>query len=563
MLEHRLRTVSLFRDLPDESLRSIAARLKRERYPQGAVIFREGDVGGAMYLVESGQLQVVIGAGETQQPLAYLGPGSFVGEIALLLGQPRSATLKVVIDAELWVLRKPDLEELLEDYPSIALHLSRGIGQRLVTTSHQAPPLKTRLTTVYGDGAYELALALAAQTEGLVGILPLPGAPPLLGTPSSPEGVPFTERVRLMEGVGLTEKSLAEDVSLQLKEFNHVLLILPEQFSRVARKALSLSDYTVNFSLPPQWIQENVSSSRRLDCDGSSEAIQRVARRLSNHTLGLVLSSGGSRTIAHIGVVHVLRQAGIPIDMIAGSSGGALFGALIAAGWSDQKLVELARKLGSFNTFRNWDINLPPWFGLIKGRRARDLVDGWLEGRHFSDLKIPLYVVATDIATGQEVVFDSGSVADAVRASISIPIVAAPWRHSDTFLVDGAVVNPLPASVLRRPPNDGAPADIIIGSSVVHTATDPHQSKFDKIPHFLQIISRMISSMEKELIKAQLGRVDVTIHPHVFADHALDFRHADTLIALGEEAARAQLDECRKLLAVARVLPRQTESTAQ
>jgi NTE family protein len=257
--------------------------------------------------------------------------------------------------------------------------------------------------------------------------------------------------------------------------------------------------------------------------------------------------------------VRVLRQAGIPIDIIAGSSGGALFGALIAAGWSDQKLVDLARKLGSFNTFPNWDINLPPWYGLIKGRRARDLIDGWLEGRHFSDLEIPLYVVATDIGTGQEVIFDSGPVADAVRASIGIPIVAAPWRNGDTFLIDGAVVNPLPASVLRHPPNGSVPADIVIGSSVVHTPDDPYQPKFEKTPHLLQVISRMISSMEKELIKTQLSQVDVTIHPQVFVDHALDFDHADTLIALGEEAARAQLAECQRVLAAGRVPAQRAE----
>jgi NTE family protein len=512
-----------------------------------------------MYLVESGQLQVVIGTGDNQQPLAYLGPGSFVGEIALLLGQPRSATLKVVIDAELWALRKQDLEELLAEHPTIGLHLSREIGQRLVTTSHQAPPLKARLTAVWGDGAYELALALADHSEGLVGLLPLPGSPELPGTPSPPENVAFTDRVRLMAGQGLTEQSLAEDLSHQLADFAHVLLILPEGFSGVGQKALALSDYTVSFGPSPQWIQENVPARRRLDCGRSSVAIQRIARRLSNRTVGLALSSGGSRTIAHIGVVRVLRQAGIPIDMIAGSSGGALFGALIAAGWSDQKLVELACKLGSFNTFRNWDLNLPPWFGLIKGRRARDLIDGWLEGRHFSDLGIPLYVVATDIATGQEVIFDSGPVADAVRASIGIPIVAAPWRNGDTFLIDGAVVNPLPASVLRRPPNGGVPADIVIGSSVVHTADDPDQPRFEKMPHFLQVISHIISSMEKELIKAQLNRVDVTIHPHVFVDHALDFGHADTLIALGEEAGRAQLAECQRVLAAGRVPAQRAE----
>ncbi len=570
MLEHRLRAIPLFRDLPDGSLKSIAARLKRKRYPQGAIIFREGDAGEAMYLVESGQLQVfVTGAGDTQQPLAYLGPGSFVGEIALLLEQPRSATLKVIIDAELWVLHKRDLEELLAEHPLIALHLTREIGRRLVTTSHQSVPLmKYSLITVWGGQAYELALALAAQTEGKVGILPLAGSRALTDVPLlSPEGIDGQRdgAPTLLKDNGFTERSLAENLSHLVEEFDHVLLILPDQpFSEanaladVARKALGLSDCAVSFGPPPPWIQNAIPAGRLLACDGSPESIQRIARRLTGRTVGLALSSGGSRTIAHIGVVQVLRQADIPIDMIAGSSGGALFGALIAAGWSDQKLVEFARRLGSFNTFRNWDINLPPRAGLIKGRRARDLINGWLEGRHFSDLEIPLSVVATDIATGQEVIFDSGLVADAVRASISIPGVADPWYYHDRFLVDGAVVNPMPASVLRA-----QGADIVIGSSVVRTADDPGQPQFEKVPHFLQIISRIISSMEIELIKAQFPLADVMIHPHVYVDHALDFAHSDTLIALGEEAARDQLAECQRLLAEARVLPLRTQQPAR
>ncbi len=549
MLEHKLRAIPLFRDLPDESLKSIAARLKRERYPQDAVIFRQGDDGDAMYLVESGQVQVV--AEDTQQPLAYLGPGSFVGEIALLLGQPRSATLKVVIDAELWALHKRDLDDLLAEYPSIALHFTREIGQRLVTTSHQTvPPAKHPLTAVWGDQGYDLALALATQTEGTVGILPLPGSQPLLGTRSPLEETVSNGHVKLLTSNGLSEKSLTEDLSHQIENFDYVLLILPDRPSSVGQKALALSDYTVSFGTPPQWIRDITSADHLLACDGSPESVQRIARRLTGRTVGLVLSSGGSRTIAHIGVMRVLRQAGLPIDMIAGSSGGALFGALIAAGWSDQKLADFARKLGDYNTFRNWDINLPPRAGLIKGRRARDLIEGWLEGRHFSDLEIPLYIVATDIATGREIVFDSGPVADAVRASISIPGVADPWHYHDRFLVDGAVVNPMPASVLRA-----RGANIVIASSVVRTADDPGHPEFEKMPHFLQIIFRIISSMEMELIKAQFPMVDVMIHPRVFVDHALDFSQADTLIALGEEAARQRLAECETLLASDRILP--------
>lgn len=551
VLEHRLRLIPLFRDLPEKSLRSIASRLKREQYSQGAVIFREGDHGDAMYLVESGQLEVSTGSEEAPEPLAYLGPGSFVGEIALLLGQPRSATLKVVIDADLWVLQKRDLEELLAEYPSIALRFTRELGHRLVTTSHQVtPPKRTPVTSVWGDLWFELLLALANNSDGPVGILPLLGSLPPMGSLYFEDVVTSKAGVRLIEA-GLTEEALAEDLSRQIGKFDHVLLILPKHASATARKALDLSDYVVNFGDPPEWIHGAIAADRLLECDNTLDSVQRIARRLTARTVGLALSSGGSRTIAHIGVVRVLRQAGIPIDMIAGSSGGALFGALIAAGWSDQELVEFAQKLGSYNTFRNWDINLPPKAGLIRGRRARDLIERWLEGRHFKDLEIPFYVVATDLSTGEEVVFDSGSVSDAVRASISIPGVANPWEYADRFLVDGAVVNPMPASVLHD-----RDAKIIIGSSVVRFADDPTQPRFEKLPNFLQIISRIISSVETEQIKAQLPRVDVLIHPSVFVDHALDFSEADTLITLGEEAALRELAVCERKLIAARVLPR-------
>jgi NTE family protein len=555
VLNHRLRVIPLFRDLPDRSLKSIATRLKQKRYPQGAIIFREGDVGDAMYVVESGQLEVTTGFGDSEHPLAYLGPGSFVGEIALLLGQPRSATLKVVIDADLWVLHKKDLEELLAEYPSIALHFTHELGQRLVTTSHQAsPPKKTPITCVWGDYWYELLLALANQTGGSIGIVPLIGSLPPMGSSTFLDVITSKAGVELIE-VGLTEEALTEDLSRQLGEFDHVLIILPRYPTVPACKALDLTDYIVSFGAPPGWIQDVAPADRLLKCDISHESVQRVARRLTDRTVGLALSSGGSRTAAHIGVMRVLRQAGIPIDMIAGSSGGALFGALIAAGWSDQELVKFARKLKDVNTFRNWDINLPPKAGLIKGRRARDLIENWLDGRHFSDLEIPFYVVATDLSTGEEIVFNSGPVSDAVRASISIPGIADPWYYEDRFLVDGAVVNPMPASVLY---NRGA--KFIIGSSVVHFADDPSQPKFEAMPHFLQIISRIISSVETEQIKAQFPLVDVLIHPSVFVDHSLDFSEVDTLIALGEKAARQELATCERKLMEARVLLRRLES---
>jgi NTE family protein len=129
--------------------------------------------------------------------------------------------------------------------------------------------------------------------------------------------------------------------------------------------------------------------------------------------------------------------------------------------------------------------------------------------------------------------------------------VADPWKYEDRFLVDGAVVNPMPATVLHH-----RGAKIIIGSSVVRFAHDPIQPSFEKMPNFLQIISRIISTVESEQIKSELGLVDILIHPSVFVDHSLDFSRADTLVALGEEAARQELATAEMKLAAARVLLR-------
>jgi NTE family protein len=149
--------------------------------------------------------------------------------------------------------------------------------------------------------------------------------------------------------------------------------------------------------------------------------------------------------------------------------------------------------------------------------------------------------VATDVDTGQEVVISDGPVADGLRASMSIPGVFNPWAHGGRHLIDGAVVNPLPASVLRD-----AGLRFVIGSTVAGQEI-PASSGGDRTPHLLQIMSRMIASMEREMIKAQLPLVDLVIRPQVYAASSFDFSQTVAFVAEGERAARAQLVEIKAL----------------
>jgi NTE family protein len=230
--------------------------------------------------------------------------------------------------------------------------------------------------------------------------------------------------------------------------------------------------------------------------------------------------------------------------MVAGTSAGAWFGAFFAAGWDASRFDQFTEEIKHATRLSNWDFNIPPWTGLVKGRKARDkVIARSLGGRTFKDLKIPLYVVAADILTRDEVIFDSGSLADAIRASLSIPVLTEPWYYQGRYLVDGGIVNPLPASVLRD-----RGADIVIGSSVIQPMRESYGGRKDQMPHILQVVFNMFSAMEAEVIKKQLPLIDILIHHIVSAKHTLDFEHVNEVVRLGEESARQMIPAIKEML---------------
>jgi 1-acyl-sn-glycerol-3-phosphate acyltransferase len=531
MVEQQLRSIPFFRNLPGGALEAVAARLQPEHHRRGDVVFRQGDPGETMYLVVSGQVEVLAGA--EQAPLAALGPGSFVGELALLLGEPRSATLRVVTDTRLWALHRGDLDALLAEHPVIGVELSRELGRRLVVTNRQlvAPPV-TRFTTVFGPATADLAAAVQARAGAArVGVLELPGAP---AAGPLPDGV-----VRLEAG-RLDAEGLAGMAGRDVDGIAHFLVAAPPGENAAGRMAVELSEHVVAFGPLPGWAARP-RPGFVLQGDGSRESLERIARWVTGQALGLALSSGGSKALAHLGVLRVLREAGIVIDAVAGTSGGAMVACGLAVGLSDDEMLDHVRDLAAGLRFRRFDFNLLPRSALFKGVRLRHQIDGWLGGKTFADTGIPCWVVATDVAVGAELVIDRGPLADGVRASLSIPGAMNPWPVGDRRCIDGAVVNPMPASVLRN-----AGLRKVIGSNVAGQDL-PAEARAD--PHLLQIMSRMVNSMEREMIKAQLPLVDVHVRPRVGAASSFDFSRIDDFILEGERAAREALPEIKSLLA--------------
>ncbi len=181
----------------------------------------------------------------------------------------------------------------------------------------------------------------------------------------------------------------------------------------------------------------------------------RRRRSESGVTVGVALGSGAARGWAHIGVLNALAEAGVPIGMVAGTSIGALVGAALASGKTDS-LERVVRELDWKKAVALLDVGLPR-SGLFDGRKVTDSIREHVESGEIQRLPLPFCAVSTDLLSGREVHIRSGDVIEAVRASISIPGVFTPVRRDGMLLVDGGLVNPVPADVVR-----GMGADYVI-----------------------------------------------------------------------------------------------------
>lgn len=549
-MRNDLRLIPFFSGLSDDVLSGIARYCRREHYGRGELVFAEGDYGDRMYIIQSGQVKLVSGKNGSERILAYLNPGNFFGETALLTGEPRNAGVRVVIDSDLISLGRQELQELVEQYPAIAVEISRELSRRL-TRQISSPVQQEELNiiAVIGQQAPALAEQVAAITGEEVFLLDLGG---LGGMPIDQAALSQGGVQMARGGQNLTADDLPGRLSTLVQDYYWVMLALPLRPSLLTIKAIDLADVTIQLAdTPERWLSQAVTRSF-LVVKPAPKQIARLARKIARRQVGLALSSGGARGLAHIGVLEVFEQERIPIDMLAAASMGSIVGALYAAGASLDEIRNAAQRMRQQTNFLRgftmWDVGVPPRSGLVKGNRTRDYFRQILREKQFSDLETPLAIVACDVITGEQVLFESGPVADAVRASISIIGVFEPAHIGDHFLVDGGTVNPVPTSVLRE-----RQADIVLASNVIPGLPErlhrKEQLKTGKAPNVISIFLGAIEIMESEIIKSRSQAVDVMIAPDVAQFSTLDYDRLDDIIGVGRAAATRALPQIRQLLA--------------
>lgn len=250
--------------------------------------------------------------------------------------------------------------------------------------------------------------------------------------------------------------------------------------------------------------------------------------------VALVLGAGASKGFAHIGVLKILENHKVPIHMIVGASVGSFIGGLYAYGYNAYKLQTVAMSIEKDDVT---ELTLPD-NGFVGGERLRSYVSTKVMNTPIEKFRIPFYAIATDIKTGEEIVFGSGNAGMAIQASCSVPGVFQPARFSGRTYVDGGVVNPLPVDVARR-----YGADVVI-------AVDISSSIDSNIPtSTLETILKSIDIMYGKISLTQIAKADVVITPNVGFIGSSDFTKRHEAILEGEKAALAALPRINAIFA--------------
>ena len=245
--------------------------------------------------------------------------------------------------------------------------------------------------------------------------------------------------------------------------------------------------------------------------------------------IGLALGGGFARGMAHIGVLKVLEEEGIPVRLIAGTSVGALIGAAYCSGVSLQELEDISRSV-RFTTFARWTVSR---YGFASNDRMVSFLARTLKVKTFEELRIPLGVTATDFNSGEAVVFHSGSIVDPVRASCAYPGMFLPVNIRGRWLVDGMLSHPVPSRPVRE----------MGAERVLAVHLKGQWSKNGAPRHLFDVIGQSFAIAQDQMSHLWRGAADIVVEPDVAGFAYDDFKRAGELIRSGEVAMRKAIPE--------------------
>lgn len=478
---------AFFGHLEPEVMDKIEEEIEWVNLPRGQALFQQGDPCDGWYLILSGRIRVIMTDTATGKKTAVgeLGRGESLGEIAMITGEGRTAAPYAIRDSLLARFPVEAFEKIIGKHPRVLLSICRTLLQRDKDARKRSGALSRLIITVTPAGDYALTSgfasaltralssmgnALHVNTSTLSQERVLDGADEL--PLDHPNWLRFSawieeQQARFNFIVLETDGSTGAWTERALGQADHVVVVadaaadpVPGEIEKRfllddstelhrSRRTLVLvhDEATVLPSGTRRWLDP-----RRVDAhlhirQGRSADVERVARTLTGRAVGLTLGGGGARGYAHFGVVKALRELGIPIDVIGGTSMGSIMAGQLATGRTLEQLFELNRKIIALKPFSEYTV---PMIAMLRTKRIEDAAKMSFGDTLIEDLWLPYFSVSSNLTTAEMVVHETGSVWEATRASGSLPGIAVPVISGSHLLVDGGLINNLPGDVMRR-----------------------------------------------------------------------------------------------------------------
>jgi NTE family protein len=550
-----LRSLALFEQLSDEALHDLEHELQWFALPGGALLFESGDPSDALYVLKSGSVGAFrANANGQQQLVGVVAAGETVGEVGLIIDRPRSATVRALRDSELLRLSRDGFDKLVAHHPRSMLEMARISVRRLATMDRSGRASMPRTFAIIGHDA---TVAIREFAEQLVAALERFGDCALIDDATGRGQLSnwFSALEASSRFVVYLANSDVEWQSLCVRQADCLLLIANADDTPQRWHTSACSDASSALARPRHLVllhRDGIkpgSARRWLELTPGSKHhhvrhasdVKRVARLLTGNSLGLVLSGGGARGFAQIGVVRALREAGMEIDCVGGTSIGAIIGAGVAMDWSYEELYE--RYHYSFVQSRPLGDYTLPLVALTRGQRVARLLREQFNDCDMTDLVLPYFCCSTNLSEGVLAVHEQGPLWLWLRASCSIPGVLPPVSHYGQIFVDGAVMNNLPTDIMRaRQP--GAMVAVDIGADdALRALVEEHSTPswwrmlldlvHGRRPGIFDILIRS-GMVNAELASAERRRLaTLLISPPVRDISLLDWKAYDRAIASG------------------------------
>lgn len=248
--------------------------------------------------------------------------------------------------------------------------------------------------------------------------------------------------------------------------------------------------------------------------------------------VGLALSGGTARSLAHVGVIRALREARLPISYVAGTSGGAIVGTIFAAGATDERMARIAASIG----WRDLASVTLSRLGLVSSKPIERLMQEMLPGARFDGLRLPCAVTVTNLLSGSREVFTRGPVARVIRASCSIPQIFLPVEIGGTPYVDGGLSEYLPVRTVRE---FGPQFTLAVNLA-------PARERYQRPRHYLQLVMLLINMVARQNLGPSLRHADFVLHPPIEHFSPFDFGRGRAIMNLGYETARAHIADIER-----------------